>query len=79
VIGITVSHFLGINICVAFVPSFVPGYPEFGFHLNRTGRAMVYSCSWPVYQIYSGISVSTWNFKCQVFTAPTKQKHLLVW
>lgn len=32
------------------------GYPEFGRHLNGTGRAMVYSCSWPVYQIYAGIS-----------------------
>ncbi len=33
------------------------GYPDFGRHLNRTGRQMVYSCSWPVYQIYAGISV----------------------
>ncbi|XP_073994860.1 alpha-N-acetylgalactosaminidase isoform X2 [Rhodnius prolixus] len=31
------------------------GYPEFGYHLNRTGRPIVYSCSWPVYQIYAGI------------------------
>lgn len=33
------------------------GYPEFGWHLNRTGRQMIYSCSWPVYQIYSGMQV----------------------
>ncbi|XP_037069521.1 alpha-N-acetylgalactosaminidase-like, partial [Pollicipes pollicipes] len=32
------------------------GYPEFGYYLNRTGRPMVYSCSWPVYQIYSGMT-----------------------
>ncbi|CAO1338699.1 unnamed protein product [Diamesa serratosioi] len=32
------------------------GYPEFGRHLNSTGRPMIYSCSWPVYQIYAGIS-----------------------
>lgn len=31
------------------------GYPEFGYHLNRTGRPMIYSCSWPVYQIYAGM------------------------
>lgn len=31
------------------------GYPQFGYHLNQTGRPMIYSCSWPVYQIYSGI------------------------
>merc|ERR1719154_908935 len=27
------------------------GYPEFGKYLNATGRRMVYSCSWPAYQI----------------------------
>lgn len=27
------------------------GYPEFGGHLNSTGRSMVYSCSWPAYQM----------------------------
>lgn len=34
------------------------GYPGFGRHLNRTGKPMIYSCSWPVYQIYAGINVS---------------------
>lgn len=34
------------------------GYPEFGRNLNATGRHMVYSCSWPVYQIYAGMNVS---------------------
>nr|XP_029729487.1 alpha-N-acetylgalactosaminidase-like [Aedes albopictus] len=32
------------------------GYPEFGRNLNATGRPMVYSCSWPVYQIYAGMN-----------------------
>lgn len=32
------------------------GYPEFGYHLNRTGKSMIYSCSWPVYQIYAGMA-----------------------
>uniref|UniRef100_T1JHV1 Alpha-galactosidase n=1 Tax=Strigamia maritima TaxID=126957 RepID=T1JHV1_STRMM len=31
-------------------------YPEMGRLLNRTGRPMIYSCSWPFYQIYSGMS-----------------------
>jgi len=31
------------------------GYPEFGRYLNETGRPMVYSCSWPVYQEEEGI------------------------
>ncbi|XP_042212379.1 alpha-N-acetylgalactosaminidase-like [Homarus americanus] len=32
------------------------GYPSFGDYLNKTGRPMVYSCSWPVYQQDSGIT-----------------------
>jgi len=33
------------------------GYPEFGFYLNITGRPIVYSCSWPVYQVYAGMKI----------------------
>ena len=36
------------------------GYPDFGYYLNRTGRPMLYSCSWPVYQTYSGMTVIDW-------------------
>lgn len=32
------------------------GYPEFGYYMNQTGRPMLYSCSWPVYQTYSGMT-----------------------
>ncbi|ODM93453.1 Alpha-N-acetylgalactosaminidase [Orchesella cincta] len=39
------------------------GYPEFGYYLNRTGRPMLYSCSWPVYQIYSGIEPNYTSIK----------------
>lgn len=31
------------------------GYPEFGYWLQQTKRPMIYACSWPVYQIYSGM------------------------
>ncbi|CAK9290886.1 unnamed protein product [Gordionus sp. m RMFG-2023] len=31
------------------------GYPMFGYFLNKTNRAMIYSCSWPYYQRYIGI------------------------
>lgn len=31
------------------------GYSEFQQILNSTGRAMIFSCSWPVYQIYAGM------------------------
>ena len=27
------------------------GYPDLGRYLNATGRPIVYSCSWPAYQI----------------------------
>ncbi|KAG0722260.1 Alpha-N-acetylgalactosaminidase [Chionoecetes opilio] len=43
------SPLLGLHACC--YP--FTGYPEFGYFLNKTGRPMVYSCSWPFYQIYS--------------------------
>ena len=39
-----------------------PGYPKFGEYLNKTGRPIVYSCSWPAYhdsitpQVYQDIA-----------------------
>jgi len=38
---------------------YTSGYPEFGRHLNNTGRPMVYSCSWPAYQEEKGMLAST--------------------
>ena len=51
------------------------GYPEFGYWLNQTGRPMIYACSWPVYQTYSGMTVGAqetaraFSFICISFTA----------
>lgn len=47
--------YVKLDGCYAHPSEMDRGYPEFGFHLNRTGRPMIYSCSWPVYQIYAGI------------------------
>lgn len=33
------------------------GYEAFGLFLNQTGRPMVYSCEWPLYQLIAGIEV----------------------
>lgn len=38
-------------------PSIMPaGYPKMGRYLNATGRKIVYSCSWPAYEVQSGTS-----------------------
>ncbi|VEN45457.1 unnamed protein product [Callosobruchus maculatus] len=47
--------YVKLDGCYAHPSEMDRGYPEFGFHLNRTGRPMLYSCSWPVYQIYAGM------------------------
>lgn len=47
--------YLKLDGCYADPRDMDKGYPEMGFYLNKTGRPMVYSCSWPVYQIVSGI------------------------
>lgn len=49
--------YLKLDGCYADPRDMDRGYPEMGFYLNQTGRPMIYSCSWPVYQIFSGIPV----------------------
>ena len=43
------------------------GYPEFGMYLNKTKRPMVYSCSWPAYQIGLGKVRDVQLFSSQFF------------
>lgn len=51
--------YLKVDGCYADVKDMDEGYPKFGKLLNATGRPIVYSCSWPVYQEQSGIMVNT--------------------
>ena len=46
-----------VSGCYSLPTDMDRGYPEFGYYLNATGRPMLYSCSWPVYQTYSGMTV----------------------
>lgn len=50
--------YVKLDGCYADVHDMDKGYPEFGRLLNATGRPMVYSCSWPVYQEEKGITVN---------------------
>lgn len=49
--------YIKIDGCYADYRDYDKGYPEFGRLLNKTGRPMVYSCSWPVYQEIKGLTV----------------------
>uniref|UniRef100_T1GXA4 Alpha-galactosidase n=1 Tax=Megaselia scalaris TaxID=36166 RepID=T1GXA4_MEGSC len=46
--------YVKLDGCYADPKTMDKGYPEFGKYLNQTGRPMVYSCSWPVYQEEEG-------------------------
>ena len=46
--------YIKLDGCYSDPSSMDAGYPEFGMYLNKTKRPMVYSCSWPAYQIGSG-------------------------
>lgn len=48
--------YLKLDGCYAQPKTMDQGYPEMGFYMNKTGRSMIYSCSWPFYQIYSGMT-----------------------
>lgn len=43
--------YVKLDGCYSEPSTMITGYPEFGSYLNKTGRPMVYSCSWPAYQI----------------------------
>ena len=45
--------YVKLDGCYADVKSMDYGYPQFGIYLNKTNRPMVYSCSWPAYQVDS--------------------------
>ncbi|KAL8617053.1 hypothetical protein ACOMHN_014224 [Nucella lapillus] len=40
---------LKLDGCYSTTADFAEGYPDMGFYLNRTGRPILYSCSWPAY------------------------------
>lgn len=46
--------YVKLDGCYSDLDDMDEGYPAFGQHLNDTGRPMVYSCSWPVYQEIAG-------------------------
>ncbi|XP_065201110.1 alpha-N-acetylgalactosaminidase-like [Planococcus citri] len=50
--------YLKLDGCYSSVFDMEQGYPEFGRILNKTGRPIVYSCSWPAYQEYSGMKIN---------------------
>lgn len=43
--------YVKLDGCYAKADQMEEGYKLFGALLNRTGRPMVYSCSWPAYQL----------------------------
>lgn len=55
--------YVKLDGCYADINDMDKGYPEFGKFLNSTGRPMVYSCSWPVYQEVNGKMVTLFDYK----------------
>ncbi|XP_060531168.1 alpha-N-acetylgalactosaminidase [Cylas formicarius] len=47
--------YIKLDSCYAHPVEMDQGYADFGYYLNRTGRPMIFACSWPVYQIYAGM------------------------
>jgi len=43
--------YIKVDGCYADPDTMDEGYPDLGRYLNATGRPIVYSCSWPAYQI----------------------------
>jgi hypothetical protein len=43
--------YVKLDGCYADVHQMDDGYPLMSMYLNKTNRPMVYSCSWPAYQV----------------------------
>ncbi|KAL4230836.1 hypothetical protein ACF0H5_011210 [Mactra antiquata] len=41
--------------CYASMSDMATGYPQMSYYLNQTGRPILYSCSWPAYQVEARI------------------------
>jgi len=50
---------LKLDGCNSNVSDMKTGYPEMTQYLNKTGRPIVFSCSWPDYERASGMKVGT--------------------
>ncbi|VVC36751.1 Aldolase-type TIM barrel,Glycoside hydrolase superfamily,Glycoside hydrolase, family 27 [Cinara cedri] len=50
--------YVKLDGCYSDVRDMDLGYIGFGQHLNKTGRPMVYSCSWPAYQEDKGMRIN---------------------
>ncbi|RMX37256.1 hypothetical protein pdam_00011398 [Pocillopora damicornis] len=47
--------YLKLDGCYANPKEMDKGYPKFAKALNKTGRPIVFSCSWPAYQVFMGM------------------------
>ena len=50
-----------LDACFTPVHALDKGFQEFGQLLNATGRHIVYSCSWPYYQLHTSDLIPDWN------------------
>jgi len=49
---------LKVDGCNTHVEDMNAGYPAFGQYLNKTGRPILYSCSWPDYMRLDGLAIN---------------------
>ncbi|EDO28386.1 predicted protein, partial [Nematostella vectensis] len=54
--------YLKLDGCYSDPKTYDTGYPKVTTALNVTGRPIVFSCSWPAYQVGAGIKVNDASF-----------------
>lgn len=59
--------YVKLDGCYADVSLMDNGYPEMSIYMNKTNRPMVYSCSWPAYQVASKINPNYSKFYLILF------------
>jgi len=46
---------LKLDGCYSDIRDMPAGYPLMGYYVNQTGRPIIYSCSWPAYEVGEGV------------------------
>ena len=62
--------YLKLDGCYANPLKMDKGYPKFSRALNKTGHPIVFSCSWPAYQVFMNMTVSLYQLSSIIWNNP---------
>ena len=69
--------YLKMDGCFADPLTFDEGYPTVTRALNESGRHIVFSCSWPAYQVWGGMKVKQLIFLSSISVVQVQEVRVI--